>query len=1162
MWCRGKLDQAHARRHLNLGTDAQHSAPIGLEARCAVSQGGRLLAVGSSSMIAVYELIPTPEPAHCGSDQEIVLHPEVPPLSFKTIVAAGEAGISAFRWIDTLAAGGKMISVLLVGDEDGVIRVHNDGSVILEQRLWRSPVIGIQACSGSDGTQPDGVLVLHAGAVVCHLEGSVLFGAIQASLMGQLQHASLQVARWSLQGGAITGAFCGSSVCTSSRTDSLAMFSSGSNPTLCLHHAVQEQPEVSTSAVAGSVATKVLTSVSSWLWTSQQQPEQDPASLNTEFPVPSAATVARSLCDESREVRHMAVDPTASFVATVDSLGRVMIVNLLYGTVLRMLKGYRMAQCTWTAWVDDAGKLQRHLVILLPGTGLLEAWDAPFGRRVMQLRLGSGCALLVRGSTLAGLLSGRDWGEDSKAYVLHARGHVLEFQPSKCMQPLQQAAPEREDSAASSASTLPELLRALEGAASEVSAVKLLRRIEQSQGPTVLNAPSTHLSALCVSVGKAVHSIGESAALQGSTQQLPERLNRLLPVLAAFKELQSADRGPGKEGLPQDEEPEGSEDSEGSECEWSDDEGEERLGAESECTLSRFMAGMVDLIKDPALFDGDALCALDALFSPVLHKQIEHTVTAAGILAPQASHTDWIETLLSKWLERAPRSSIEACLEQLLDRLQPLLSKDCSVLLDKASHFADLSRTSAICTAVHRVLGDRAPESELATRRTADLRVLRRCWRTLQMDCSEFCLHLATSQSISNLVARAQLAMAALQMRVEAAAAASAEGAEGEEGDADPAVSEEQHTEAVVGLAEMLTHFAYCTSSDLLAAHRAWVLTQRWEASHDDALIEAAQSHLKAIASSVWRHAVACAIFWDKMAPKLRGALDSLQTESPVMQGLSGCRLWIPGLQEHKQQSSNNRSSISVQDVGVSENELALWSVRGDPLFQDVQTVLRQRQLPASAEAVSLMVLVYALEVSGSPSVSQSLPLQFPQSMVRLLHEGPATTSSSSELAQSEYRDLATGIFARSPAAGTSVAHLLGLSIRDVQLQLVAHLYSTCEEQKAAQVASTVEDRAALAELQLKIARARLRIIFTKMKGTPHAALLAHVPADVYRWILGTQSEQHIDDSRPLSLAVTSKLLLDASNTLAVGSEEQARAAKAAQTVEVMIQKARSMVRR
>ena len=76
MWCRGKLDQPHARRHLGLTTDPHHSVPLGQEARCAVTLEARFLAVGSPSLVAVYELHHTPEPAHCGSTHDVIIDPQ------------------------------------------------------------------------------------------------------------------------------------------------------------------------------------------------------------------------------------------------------------------------------------------------------------------------------------------------------------------------------------------------------------------------------------------------------------------------------------------------------------------------------------------------------------------------------------------------------------------------------------------------------------------------------------------------------------------------------------------------------------------------------------------------------------------------------------------------------------------------------------------------------------------------------------------------------------------------------------------------------------------------------------------------------------------------------------------------------------------------------
>ena len=164
-------------------------------------------------------------------------------------MAAGEAAISSFQWIDTVTTAGVTISVLLVGDEDGVLRVHHDGSVIMEQTLWRSPVLGITASGGTNPSQPDGVLVLHQDGVVCYLEGSVLFGAIQAALLGHgmLHGTPLHLSRWSLGTQSVTAAFCGSALSsaaglhsTGRPTDSLPLFAVGAAPVIAVYQALPE----------------------------------------------------------------------------------------------------------------------------------------------------------------------------------------------------------------------------------------------------------------------------------------------------------------------------------------------------------------------------------------------------------------------------------------------------------------------------------------------------------------------------------------------------------------------------------------------------------------------------------------------------------------------------------------------------------------------------------------------------------------------------------------------------------------------------------------------------------------------------------------------------------------------------------------------------------
>eukprot|EP00658_Telonema_sp_P-2_P033714 TRINITY_DN24691_c0_g1_i1.p1 TRINITY_DN24691_c0_g1~~TRINITY_DN24691_c0_g1_i1.p1 ORF type:complete len:874 (-),score=201.29 TRINITY_DN24691_c0_g1_i1:222-2738(-) len=838
--------------------------------------------------------------------------------------------------------------------------------------------------------------------------------------------------------------------------------------------------------------------------------------------------------------------------------------------MLRSLVGSEMCirDSGWTASMDSKGRLDRHLVVLVPSKGILEAWRAPFGERTLHLVVGAGCSLLHGGSPLGGMLTKRNWDEAGKAHLLHARGHILEFAPSHCTispSPHPQGQGHcsegissvdhnellEQDASTGGETRLGELLRALEGSATEAGALKIMRRIEQTHGPSELGVVSPHLAPLTASLGKAVQSISASAALQGTKARLPHRLIRLVPVLLCFRHLQfPSPSAPAlaeeDTELPSDEE------------EWSDEDSPvQDPNPQPQCTLTGFMTGMIALLDQTTTqqIQGDAILAVDALFRPVVLGQTSNLLAAVSAVAPHASSQTWLADALGFWLKRAPHDprlgpELTQAVAQLSDEL--VTPDGMRSMLTQIGQMCNLGRAEMMCKSVGQALsGEWEREWHVASRKIADLRVVRRCWRALGLDCSGLCLHQADDESISSLVARAQLAMKELQ----------------EEKDLESETGED-HAEAAVAISEMLTQFAYCTSSDLLAAHRARVQVRRWEKDPDQgrsSLLDAQTQIETGITSDIWRQAVAATIFWEIFAPRLRAEMERLEGEDPACLApnmLSGCCSWIALLtQLHRTASHCHDTVLTVQHVGVSENELTIWSVHDDQLFQAVQNLLRSRNLLSHPQMVAILVLARGLEAAASPSVSHCLPLTFPAPAVHLLNGDDV--GDVLEFQTEEWCQLAVSILSRNVAVGAAVTSLLGLSLRHVQLLLVAHLYSTCEEAKASEIGATIEDRAALAALQLDIARARLRIIFTKMKGTPHASLLAHVPADVYRWILASKNSAiQLDDSRPLSLAVTSRLLAEASNALPPRSEEQVRAAKAAQTVEVMIQKARSMIRR
>lgn len=128
-------------------------------------------------------------------------------------------------------------------------------------------------------------------------------------------------------------------------------------------------------------------------------------------------TTQAELHDSPRSVVEAAVDPTGTLLATADSLGRVMLMELPDLRVLRMWKGYREAQLGWVEaadrwrgqWDGAAPPPPRervtgtgagaYLAIFVPRRGVLELWRARFGPRVAALVVGGAARLLPVPST-------------------------------------------------------------------------------------------------------------------------------------------------------------------------------------------------------------------------------------------------------------------------------------------------------------------------------------------------------------------------------------------------------------------------------------------------------------------------------------------------------------------------------------------------------------------------------------------------------------------------------------------------------------------------------------------------------------------------------------------------------------------------------------------
>lgn len=125
-----------------------------------------------------------------------------------------------------------------------------------------------------------------------------------------------------------------------------------------------------------------------------------------------SASVRSFVSDQKRRVLSAETAPGGRLVATVDDLGRVMLMDAPDGVVLRMWKGYRQAQVAWLhaleRWPGQAegaapprtlrhGTWGLYLVILAPLRNALQIWRMPHGPLVSNMAA-PGPAVLLRNS--------------------------------------------------------------------------------------------------------------------------------------------------------------------------------------------------------------------------------------------------------------------------------------------------------------------------------------------------------------------------------------------------------------------------------------------------------------------------------------------------------------------------------------------------------------------------------------------------------------------------------------------------------------------------------------------------------------------------------------------------------------------------------------------
>jgi Rab3 GTPase-activating protein regulatory subunit N-terminus len=128
---------------------------------------------------------------------------------------------------------------------------------------------------------------------------------------------------------------------------------------------------------------------------------------------PKTVSEAFGLADGGKFATSAAADPTGQWIVITDNFGRITLLASDTLEILRVLKGYRDAQCCWML-VHDATTAAggvgygMYLVILAPSRAQVEVWRAPMGPRVMVMPVEAPSRARLISTCSAGVVQGAD----------------------------------------------------------------------------------------------------------------------------------------------------------------------------------------------------------------------------------------------------------------------------------------------------------------------------------------------------------------------------------------------------------------------------------------------------------------------------------------------------------------------------------------------------------------------------------------------------------------------------------------------------------------------------------------------------------------------------------------------------------------------------------
>ncbi|CAH2076340.1 unnamed protein product, partial [Iphiclides podalirius] len=282
---------------------------------------------------------------------------------------------------------------IIVGCRNGNIAFYtNTGHLLMLEKLDDKPVMKISCHTGTYGTLPDDIHILFQGCV-CVLSGASLFqtlrnakaqlARVQAGIQDDyvVDNRNINIRKWSfseqesINDASVVGLdlkntfdhFLAASTYGGYDTwyrsippvNSLIL-TTGTAPYTGFHYALEGGTTPPLQDVARAVANKIKSALPGWLGGGSTES----ITTNSEPVIRSEILSMRNgIFDAQRHGTFVAISPDRRLAALADNLGRVAVLDVNTGYIIKLFKGYRDAQCAFVQIFDTDNKKPQLTVV-------------------------------------------------------------------------------------------------------------------------------------------------------------------------------------------------------------------------------------------------------------------------------------------------------------------------------------------------------------------------------------------------------------------------------------------------------------------------------------------------------------------------------------------------------------------------------------------------------------------------------------------------------------------------------------------------------------------------------------------------------------------------------------------------------------------------------